>query len=271
MTAQQPGTDAGAPTLTVAVLTRNEAANIGACLKSAAFADQLLVIDNGSTDGTVELARALGAEVHNYPDWQGFAEQRNRQLAHARGDYVFFLDADEVLSPALARELREVVASRVQAVWQIRWRIVAFGAELRHLRSGTWVERLFCRTQLQQWTGAVHEQAVLRGEPVPRLHLRNRLLHHTRPTVHASLVKLTQYAMLGAAKKSREGRRGGVLRGLASGSAMFLRIYVLRLGFLCGGPGFLYSLFVALEGFFRYAALRYDHDDLGESMERNAS
>ncbi len=85
-----------AATLTVAVLTHNEAAGIEACLRSAAaIADQLLVIDSGSSDDTVALARAAGAEVFAYPDWQGFAVQRTRQLQHARGDYVFFLDADE--------------------------------------------------------------------------------------------------------------------------------------------------------------------------------
>lgn len=251
------------------MLAYNEASNIRACLRSAAFADQLLVVDGGSTDDTAAIARALGAEVHVHPDWQGFAVQRNRLLAHATGDYVFFLDADEVMTPAFARELRQIVASRARAVWMIRWRIVAFGQELRHLRSSTWVERLFCRSQIREWTGAVHEQAVLDDEPVPRLEIRERLLHHARPTVYASLQKLTQYAMLGAVKKVETGTSsGGVLRGLASGSLMFVRLYVFRLGFLCGGPGFLYCLFVALEGFFRYAALRYDHDHLDERAGR---
>src|SRR6218665_2275442 len=93
------------PTLTVAVLTHNEAHRIEACLRSPAFADQL-VVDSGSEDDTVAMARRLGAEVHSYPDWQGFAVQRNRLLAHARGDYVFFLDADEVMTPEFAQELQ---------------------------------------------------------------------------------------------------------------------------------------------------------------------
>ena len=103
------GDAVAAPTLTVAVLTHNEAHRIEACLKSAAFADQVLVVDSGSTDDTVALARGLGAEVHSYPDWQGFAVQRNRLLAHSRGDYVFFLDADEVMTPAFAQELQAIV------------------------------------------------------------------------------------------------------------------------------------------------------------------
>ena len=266
--AQGAGGVAKAPTLTVAVLTKNEATRIDACLRSAAWADQLIVIDSGSTDATVERARAAGAEVFVYPDWQGFAVQRTRQLQHVRCDYVFFLDADEVMSPAFRQELEGVVRSGSPAVWQVRWRVVAFGQELRFFRALSKVERLFRRDQIQGWTGVVHEEAVLRDAAVPRRLLGTPLLHHSRETVRGSLEKMTQYAMLGAAKRAAAGQRGGVLRGLASGSAMFFRLYVVRLGFLCGGAGFLYCLFVALEAFFRYAALHYDRETLSESVGR---
>lgn len=254
------------PTLTVAVLSHNEAHRIEACLRSAAFADQLLVVDSGSTDGTVAIAQGLGAEVHSHPDWQGFAVQRNRLLAHARGDYIFFLDSDEVMTPAFAQELQAIVRSGEQAVWKIRWRMVAFGHELTHFRSQSQIERLFVRRMVKEYTGVVHEQAQLHPQPgsadVPRRLIKARLLHYSRTTVRGSLEKLTQYVMLGAAKRAEKGQRGGVVRGLASGLSMFLRLYVFRLGFLCGGAGFLYCLFVALEGFFRYAALHYDRDSL---------
>ena len=145
--ASRKGAPTLAATLTVAVLTHNEAAGIDACLRSAtaAGADQLLVIDSGSSDATALLARAAGAEVFEYADWQGFAVQRTRQLQHARGDYVFFLDADEVMSPAFAQELQAIVRSGSPAVWQIRWRMVVFGRELRFFRANTKVERLFRR------------------------------------------------------------------------------------------------------------------------------
>ena len=260
------------PTLTVAVLTHNEAHRIEACLKSAAFADQVLVVDSGSTDDTVALARGLGAEVHSYPDWQGFAVQRNRVLAHSRGDYVFFLDADEVMTPAFAQELQAIVRSGEQAVWTIRWRMVAYGHELKYFRSQSQIERLFVRAMVKEYTGVVHEQAEMHplpgGAVVPRHLIKARLLHYSRTTVRGSLEKLTQYVMLGAAKRAEAGKRGGVVRGLASGGSMFLRLYVFRLGFLCGGAGFLYCLFVALEGFLRYAALHYDRDQLTESVRR---
>ena len=257
------------PTLTVAVLALNESRCIEACLRSAAFADQLLVMDGGSADNTRRIAAALGAEVHVYADWQGFAVQRNRLLLHARGDYVFFLDADEVMTPAFQRELQDIVRSGERAVWTIRWRMAAFGRELRYFRSQSRIERLFVRDMVEGFVGVVHEEARLHeGATVPRRPIRARLLHDTRPSVRASLDKLTQYTMLGAAKRAAAGQRGGVLRGLASGSSMFLRLYIFRLGFLCGGAGFMYCLFVALEGFFRYAALRYDRDSLSGQVLR---
>lgn len=179
------------PTLTVAVLTLNEAHRIEACLQSAAFADQLLVVDSGSTDDTVAIAQRLGAEVHNYPDWKGFAVQRNRLLAHARGDYIFFLDADEVMTPAFAQELQAIVRSGAQAVWSIRWRMVAYGHELRYFRSQSQIERLFVRAMVREFTGVVHEQAELLplpgGGAVPRRLIEARLLHYSRTTVRGSL------------------------------------------------------------------------------------
>ncbi|MDA8455877.1 glycosyltransferase family 2 protein [Acidovorax sp. GBBC 3334] len=262
------GSAAPRPTLTVAVLTLNEGHRIAACLESAAFADQIVVVDSGSTDDTVEEARRLGAEVHVHPDWQGFAVQRNRLLSYATGDYIFFLDADEVMTPAFREELQAIVASGARAVWKIRWRMVAFGHPLRHLRTTSAIERLFRRDMLREYIGVVHEEAVLTEPQAPRHEVRAPLLHHSRETVRGSLEKLTQYAMLGAAKRAALGKRGGVLRGLASGSSMFVRLYVLRLGFLCGGAGFLYCLFVALEAFFRYAALEYDRDQLSGSVRR---
>ena len=105
-----------AATLTIAVLTLNEAKRISACLGSAGFADQLLVVDGGSTDGTAEIARELGAEVHTYSDWQGFAAQRNRLIAHARCDFILFLDADEEITPALRDELQGRVRKRLEAL-----------------------------------------------------------------------------------------------------------------------------------------------------------
>lgn len=246
------------PTLCIGILTLNEERHIEQCIKSAGFADQVLVIDSGSTDRSCELARALGAQVFSYPDWQGFAVQRTRLLAHVNADYVMFLDADEVVTPELQTEIQRVVASGKDEVWEVLWNEVAFGKRLTHMRSTGGIQRLFKAKSLLGFEGVVHEHPVLANPGLPVFKFKNRLLHYSRETVYGSLKKLAQYAQLGAAKRAALGKRGGVIRGFASAIAIFLRLYVFRRGFLCGPQGFLFCFFIALECFFRYAALRYD-------------
>lgn len=245
------------PTLGVVVLTLNEAQRIEACLRSAAFADQIVVVDSGSTDDTRDRATQMGAEVHVHAHWEGFAVQRTRGLAHLRTDYVFYLDADEEISPGLQAEIVRAVASGEDAAWRVWWDEVAFGRALTRMKPRGGIQRLFRLSTLERFEGVVHEAPVLR-HAVPVRAFRQRLLHHSRPTVYGSLRKLAQYVQLGAAKRSAQGKKGGVWRGLVMGGVVFLRVYLFQRAFLCGGPGFLYSQFIALETFFRYAALRYD-------------
>ena len=245
--------------IAVAILTLNEARRIAQCIQSASFADQVLVIDSGSTDETASLAKSLGAEVIQRPDWQGFAEQRNRVLEHVRCEWVFFLDADEVIPAELSAEIQTAVRSGERAVWEIQWNQVAYGRPLTHMVSTGGIRRLFRKADIIQFEGVVHEGARLVEPQPPIRRFKNRVLHYSRETVYGSLLKLAQYVQHGAAKRHAVGKRGGVARGMASAFAIFLRLYVFRRGFLCGPQGFLFCLFIALECFFRYAALKYDY------------
>lgn len=260
--------DAAPARLTVGILALNEERHIARCLQSAAFADECLVVDSGSTDRTVAIAESLGALVVTCADWQGFAVQRNRLLEHATGDYVFFVDADEEITEALRDEVQAAVRRRAEVVGTIRWSVVAYGRELRWFLGQAEIERFFPRPLVRGFVGIVHERAELHRADVPRLSFRGRLRHTSRETVGDSLQKLRQYAMLGAAKRAAAGKRGGVWRGIASAVAVFLRLYVFRLGFTGGGPGFLFCFFIALESFFRYAALHYDRALLRSDVSR---
>ena len=256
----------GVGSLCIAVLTYNEAERIEACLRSTAFAQQVVVVDSGSSDDTCAIAARLGAQVISQPDWQGFGPQRNHQIAACRAEYIFMLDADEEIGPALRAEILRVVASGEDAMWRVDWEQVAFGQPLTHMDTGG-ATRLFKASSLLRFEGAVHENAVT-DRPVPKKRLKARLLHHSRNTVRGSLEKMTQYAMLGAAKRARQGKKGGVWRGVLSGSTLFFRLYVWQRGFLCGGAGFLYCWLVAQESFFRQAAIVYDKDSLSEAIRR---
>jgi len=258
------------PTLCIGILTMNEERRIARCIQSALFADQVVVVDSGSSDRTVELAKAAGAEVHVYADWQGFAEQRNRLLTQCTADYIFFLDADEEIPPELASEIATVVAGGARRVWEILWNQVAYGKPLDRMKSTGGIPRLFQTQNLLRYEGVVHEGAILRDASVPVSRFKNRLFHYSRETIYGSLQKLAQYAQLGALKRAEQGKTGGVLRGMASGFASFTQLYIFRRGFLCGPQGFLFCFFIALECFFRYAMIKYDRDALKVAAKRSS-
>ena len=256
------------PTLCIAILTLNEERRIAQCIQSAQFADQIVVVDSGSQDGTVAIAQGLGAQVHIHPDWQGFAEQRNRLIQHCKADYIFFLDADEVIPAELATEIQAAVQSQAQLTWEVLWNQVAYGKALTMMKTTGGVQRMFPMANLLRFEGLVHEKAILKNPQTPVRKFKHRLWHYSRETVYGSLQKLAQYAQLGAAKRAEKGKRGGVLRGFASALNSFIQLYFFRRGFLCGPEGFLFCFFIALECFFRYAMLHYDRDYLTASAKR---
>lgn len=256
------------PTLCIGILTMNEERRIAQCIQSANFANQIVVVDSGSKDATVAIAQSLGAQVHSHTDWQGFAEQRNRMLQYCTADYIFFLDADEVITPQLQVEIQAAVASGQNAVWKILWNQVAYGRALTPMKSTGGIPRLFKKENLIKFEGVVHEKGILVNPATPVMTFSGRLLHYSRETVYGSLQKLAQYAQLGAMKRAEAGKRGGVLRGFASAFANFIQLYFFRRGFLCGAEGFLFCFFIALECFFRYVMIRFDLEVLKTSAKR---
>lgn len=253
-----------APRLSIGVLTHNEARRIERCLASAAFADQIVIVDSGSTDGTLDIARRFTDQIHSHPDWQGFGVQRDRLLKHLDGDYLFFLDADEVISPELAAEMRAAIAAPADTnppdAWTIRWRQYMLGRRLQPYLESSRVLRLFRRSALAGYRAVVHEEPVW-AITQPRIGtLASRLEHHPRDTVAAALRKSTQYAVLGAGKRRAAGRRGGIVVGALSALRVFLSSYFFKLGCLNGGPGFLLAVFMAYENFFKYVIVAYDED-----------
>jgi len=258
------------PRLSIGILTKNEERLIGECIRSALFAYEIIILDSGSTDSTLIIAQSLGAKIFVNHDWQGFAVQRNRLLSHATGDYIFFLDADEIITPELRNEIQAIITNGETAVWKVMWTVVAYGHTLRHFSSDTSMERLFPRKLIDRYEGVVHEEAILTEPSITRHVLQGRLLHHSRQSIRASLEKLTQYSMLGAAKRYAKGKRGGIVRGLLSANSSFFKTYIIQKGILDGGAGFLYCYFIALECFFRYVALEYDRELLTEKITRGS-
>jgi glycosyltransferase involved in cell wall biosynthesis len=231
------------------VITKNEEANIGPCLDALAFCDERIVVDAGSTDGTVALAREMGAHVETH-DWQGFGAQKNFALSLAQGDWVLSVDADERVSPALAREIERAVAEGRADGFEIP-RLSSFvGREMRH--SGwfpDYVLRLFRRGKARFSDDLVHERVVCDGT-VGRL--TAHLAHHSVTRLEQAISRVDRYSTAGAEMLIASGRRVSFAQGVTHGMWSFFRAYVLRLGFLDGRAGFLLAVANAEGTYYRY-------------------
>lgn len=239
--------------LSVIVITQNEAHNIEACLRSVSFADQLVVLDSGSTDDTLRLALAMGAEVSSSPDWQGFGIQKNRALALAKCDWVLSLDADEQVSPDLKTEIQATLAAPASDVYSFARLSSYCGQYMRH--SGWYpdrVTRLFRRHAAQFSNDLVHERVVTTGT-TGKLH--GHLLHESYQNFEEVLDKVNRYSSAGALGLLNQGKTSSVGKAFGRGLWAFIRTYFLRLGFLDGTMGLLLAISNAESTYYRYLKL----------------
>ena len=240
--------------LSVIIITLNEARNIAACLKSVSFADEIIVLDGGSTDATPDIARACGAVVYSAPDWPGFGMQKNRALALARHPWVLSLDADERVSVELANQIRQVLAHDTGVAFEIA-RLTQFcGRWIRHCGwTPDYVLRLFRRDAARFSPDLVHERVLIDGAISGRL--SSPLLHFSYPTPADYWRKLEQYSQAWAQQRFASGQKTSMGRAAGAAVVAFLRSYFLRLGFLDGAMGFAVCAMQAQAAFGKYFAL----------------
>ncbi len=240
-------------TLSVIVITKNEIASIEACLQSASFADQLVVLDSGSTDGTVAAARKMGAEVSQSTDWPGFGVQKNRVLALAKCDWVLSVDADETISPELQAEIIRVLASPQRDAYSLPRLSNYCGQNMRH--SGWYpdrVTRLFRRGAAHFSDDLVHEKLLCTGT-VGRL--REHLLHESFSGFEEVLDKTNRYSTAGAQVLFQRGKSATLGQAFGHGLWAFFRTYILRLGFMDGRMGLILAISNAEGTYYRYLKL----------------
>lgn len=238
--------------LTVAIIAYNAAGQIGPCLASVGFADEILVVDSGSTDDTVEIARRHGARIESR-EWLGFGRQKQLAVSLARHDWVLCLDVDERVSEPLALSIREALAGRRYRAFRMARRNRFLGRWLSHGEGyPDWAVRLFHRTHASWSNDEVHE-AVLTTAEVGRL--EGDLLHESAEDVATYMSKQNRYTTLHAQALFRQGVRASYWRLAASPLARFLKFYLLRLGFLDGGPGFAHIVIGCNNSFHKYLKL----------------
>ena len=235
------------------IISLNAAGTIEECLRSARFAAEILVVDSGSTDDTLDIARRHGAKTIHQP-WLGFGPQKRFAVAQAANDWVLCLDTDERVSPGLANVISKLLPDAPCMAYAMPRRNRFMGRWLTHGEGyPDWNLRLFHRRYANWSDDAVHEKVIATAK-VGRLN--GDLLHESAEDVGAYIAKQNRYTTLQAENLHRAGRRATALQVVGSPLARFIRFYVLRLGFLDGFPGIAWAYLAAFHHWLKYAKLK---------------
>ena len=241
------------PSLSVIIITKNEAANIRACLESVAWADEIVVVDSGSADNTVNICKAMGARVYVHPDWLGFGPQKNRALSYATKEWVFSIDADERVTPELHAELIQAMNEEHAQGFYLPRLSQFCGRFIRH--SGwypDYVLRLFKRDAGRFSDNLVHESVLLTGRTAK---LKSPLSHYSYLTIDDVERKVEHYSTAAAQQMFQSGKQSNWLDAILRAGWAFVRTYILRLGVLDGSAGWNIARMNARTTYLKYRKL----------------
>ena len=237
--------------VTVVIAARTEAANIEQCVSSVAWAGEIIVVENDSTDDTADLAKAAGATVMSNP-FVTIGAQRNAAIARASSEWIFVVDADERASPELGEEIRLVTKRPTANAYRVPRRNFFLGSEIRH---GGWDRdrpvRLF-KSNLRYDSSRVHEHVVTDGAVGE---LKNALTHEPYATLDTYMEKLDRYSRWWAEDRFERGKRTHPIGAWARSRLRFASMYVVKLGFLDGEAGVILSMLASMSVTAKYARL----------------
>jgi len=238
--------------LSIAIITLNAASQLAACLDSVRFADDIVVVDSGSTDGTQALAASYGARVIEQ-DWLGFGPQKQFAVDAARHDWVLCLDADERVSPALQTSIENALSNPSSAAFRFPRCNRFLGRYLKHGEGyPDWSLRLFDRRQARWSTDAVHEKVVTAATVGT---LAGDLLHDSAESLATYLTKQNRYTTLAAEMALQAGKRTGFARIALSPLVRFIKFYIVRQGFRDGLPGLIHIAIGCFNSMMKYSKM----------------
>jgi len=238
--------------LSAVLITRNAANVLDPCLASLAFADDIVIVDSGSTDRTAEIAREHGARLVQ-KEWLGFGRQKQFAVEQAKHDWVLCVDADERVSPDLATSIELALAAPVSPVYRMPRRNRFLGRWLAHGEGyPDWSPRLFNRQNARWSDDLVHEKVLYAVTPGT---LAGDLMHDSSDDLSAYLERQNRYTTLAARQAFEQGRSAGVVHLALSPVVRFIKFYLLRLGFLDGVPGLLHISIGCMNSYIKYAKL----------------
>lgn len=245
--------------LTVVIITFNEERNIARCIGSVqGLGDEIVVVDSGSSDETVNISLSMGARVIHH-DFAGYIEQKNFATEAAENDWILCLDADEELSEELKAAVMKVLVAPQSMGFSMNRLTNYCGDWVRH---GGWYPdvklRLYNR-KYGSWQGVnPHDRFILKENKVP-LHLQGDLLHYSYISLSDHLKQIDRFSSIGAKSLFDKGVKGGILKIIYKPIARFIRNYILRRGFLDGITGFIIAVNSAHAVFLKYLRLYYLH------------
>ena len=238
--------------LSVFIITKNEAEQIRECLESVRWADEMVILDSGSTDGTVDICREFTDNVFE-TDWPGFGPQKNRALEKATGDWVLSIDADERISPKLRQEIEQAMTSKQYQGYEIHRSSYYCGRRIRH--SGWWpdyIVRLFRGDSARFSDSLVHEHVEVQGAVC---RLRIPLIHYSFGNFEEVLDKVNRYSTYNAEMLLQAGKSTSILKAAWRGFWTFIKTYIFRAGFLDGRHGFMLAVSNAEGTYYKYVKL----------------
>ncbi len=238
--------------ISIVIITKNESEHIERCLDSVSWADEIIVLDSGSDDDTVEICRRYTSNVF-VTDWPGFGPQKQRALDKASGDWVFSIDADEVVTEELKLEILAAIKRTDVHGYEIPRLSSYCGRQMRH--GGWWpdyVLRLFQAGSGKFTDSIVHERVIVEGK-IERL--TSPLEHETYTNLEEVLFKIDSYSTLGAKMLFNQGRKTSVMEALLRGGWAFFRTYILKASLLDGQQGLMLAISNAESTYYKYIKL----------------
>ncbi len=239
--------------LSVTIITLNEEHNIRDALESVKWADEIVVVDSGSTDKTAEICREYTSKVF-YNKWPGMNGQKAYAKGLASGDWLLNIDADERVSPELAAEIQNIIKNGSDADgYFIPRKVYYLGRWIEH--SGWYPDYTlrFFRTDKGKWAGTdPHDEVVVDGKTG---YLKGDIYHFTYRNIEAHVNTMNRFTTIGAAEYEKKGKRSGALDLIVRPPLAFLKKYILKQGFRDGLPGFIIAVSTAYYVFLKYAKL----------------
>ena len=239
--------------ISVIIITKNEEKNIRRCLESVKWADEIIIFDCGSMDKTLEIAHDYTDKIWQ-TDWPGYGKQKQRALAQAKCDWVFSIDADEVVTPKLRKSINNAIKQTKFTGYYLQRDLMFYGQHIRHGAGTSKILRLAKRSAAKFTADKVHESMLVKGATSK---LKGVLLHYSMSSVTEMLNNLNKYTDISAGQKNKAGKTGCVFFAVLKAIWMFLFTYFFKLGCLDGRAGLVLAVGFAEGAFYRYVKLYY--------------